>query len=580
MSETQRAVNAPSRPLQEPDPLGWALRLALSGHLIRTPNGPVLSAGFPLPRPPQAQAWSELEAAGGLLAGVGCGDGKTLIGLLAPMVLALSPTLYLVPAGLLPEVEKERARWSRYYKLPDALLVYSYEKLSRPAAARFLEDYQPRVIIADEAHWIANRDSTRWGRLWRYLEEHGECVFVDMTGTITGRSLREFAHRSFAALGTGSPLPADRYHLEDWAECLDSQGRPTAHQWRRLKPLVERWGRGEGWTRNKERKAVHRRALRRRLEATPGVILTRKGSTSASLVLHLWRDLEVPEEVSKALKTVERGESPDGCVFESDADQWRASTEVLAGFWYQWDWSRWTGSYHQRDAWLEARSDWARYVRRELRLCSGPGYDSPSLVRDHVKNAVCAPGPCRAVGGIYDAWRRWAPLSSIPAPPTIARPLSTYLVDHAVRWANAQPEPVLLWYRDKHVGQLLQERGVPAFGSGTQPPDLPITCALSIGAHGRGRNLQDRWRLSLVLQPLSSGKRWEQMLARTHRPGQPHPSVEWAVYQHHAILRRALARATEDASYTASITGNAQRLLFADRVVSPAGSSPLVPPHQ
>ena len=85
---------------------------------------------------------------------------------------------------------------------------------------------------------------------------------------------------------------------------------------------------------------------------------------------------------------------------------------------------------------------------------------------------------------------------------------------------------------------------------------------MSIKAHGVGKNLQHGWRKQLILEPPSSGTVWEQMLGRTHRPGQEADSVEAHVYCHTAPLAQAIVGARQDADYIEGATGSRQKLKY------------------
>ena len=60
----------------------------------------------------------------------------------------------------------------------------------------------------------------------------------------------------------------------------------------------------------------------------------------------------------------------------------------------------------------------------------------------------------------------------------------------------------------------------------------------------------------------SSGKVWEQLLGRTHRPGQGADVVEVHIYQHTGAYKQALSSAIKDAEYIQDTTGSGQKLLY------------------
>jgi hypothetical protein len=101
------------------------------------------------------------------------------------------------------------------------------------------------------------------------------------------------------------------------------------------------------------------------------------------------------------------------------------------------------------------------------------------------------------------------------------------------------------------------------FGSGSDvPPGTLATPCLSIAVHGKGKNLQ-AWDQNLVLEPPSSGAKWEQLIGRTHRQGQSSKvvSLDVAVLSYHDTDK--LKKAREEADYIATMTGQDQRLQIA-----------------
>ena len=108
----------------------------------------------------------------------------------------------------------------------------------------------------------------------------------------------------------------------------------------------------------------------------------------------------------------------------------------------------------------------------------------------------------------------------------------------------------------------MAEAGIPVYGAGHYPPEKGPTCAMSIRAHGVGKNLQHGWSNQLVVEPPSSGNVWEQLLGRTHRPGQQADTVRVTVYTHTPAFRDAVLKAKKDAHYIQDTTGSRQKLLY------------------
>ena len=88
------------------------------------------------------------------------------------------------------------------------------------------------------------------------------------------------------------------------------------------------------------------------------------------------------------------------------------------------------------------------------------------------------------------------------------------------------------------------------------------TVLASVRSHGVGANLQ-KYCQNLVLSPSPSGATWEQLLGRTHRPGQTADEVETIVYQHTPEVREALEKARANSEYIERSTWQRQKLNFA-----------------
>jgi hypothetical protein len=87
----------------------------------------------------------------------------------------------------------------------------------------------------------------------------------------------------------------------------------------------------------------------------------------------------------------------------------------------------------------------------------------------------------------------------------------------------------------------------------------------SIKAHGTGKNLQHGWSNNIVLYPPANGSIWEQLIGRTHRPGQEADRVRVYVFRWHAESTKAWEQALSDAELAETTMRQPQKLLYADR---------------
>ena len=513
-------------------------------------------------RPIQSQALAALEDAKGGLFSIGVGWGKTLIGFLAAHATKSKFTIFLAPASTCAQLESNYMKLKGQFKLGPVEIV-SYGRLSRPDGSdlleRLAEPYKDEeiIIVCDEVHRIKRKESARTKRVIRFLREHQAVRFVGMSGTLTSKGLKDMAHIAEMALRENSPLPRDRNHINAWAECIDVDGQPGDTDWKTVVPLWKLYNDESVFrSRYKDRRTRIRKAFQQRFRTSPGVVASVEGALGCSLEL-LKMPLLTPPSIENALElAVDEEATPDGDVFKDDSSQWRALRQISAGFYYRWVWP----DGEADEDWLDARYEWSRCVRRELSYSAKQGYDSPLLVANQVARELEE----GRRGFIHRAWALWfgSGLSKQKAPPTEAVWIDDFLIRDAVAWAGRQEEPVILWYESKAVEDKLRENGIPVYGAGNNPPETGPTCAMSIRAHGVGKNLQHGWSSQLALELPSSGTVWEQLLGRTHRPGQEADTVKFYMYQHTQPYKQAMAKARTDAAYIQDTTGGRQKLLY------------------
>ena len=225
-AELERIRHLPRRSL---DHTSLALIEQLTSAL-KTPSGQQTL------RPIQALTLAELTEARGGFCPIVAGGGKTAISYLAATMLGARRPLLLVPASLRDKTRKEFRELAKHWDgpHPDAIRIESYELLGRPEQGKqlgadgrvlreeFLVRYNPDLIIMDEAHKVKDPKTSVCKRLRRFLKNNRVSV-VAMSGTMTTRSIKDYAHIAEWCLGKMSPVPQRYTDLETWARALDDK---------------------------------------------------------------------------------------------------------------------------------------------------------------------------------------------------------------------------------------------------------------------------------------------------------------------------------------------------------------------
>lgn len=499
-------------------------------------------------RPVQAIALAEMAQWGGAFLPIRVGGGKTLISLLAPRMFPhVSRPLILLPAALRDKTRRELAEYRKHWILPAFVRIESYETLSRAGAADFLEQYQPDLIVADEGHKLKNPGAAVTKRVARYLRKHrNQCVFVIMSGTITKRSIRDFAHLTSWALPKTNPCPEDFNVLDEWSRALDVNVHPS----RRLAPGALNLLRYDP-------EEDIRRAFRRRLVQSPGVVATQEGPLPIGLRIRS-HALALPESLRQAYDRLRTSwTTPDDWPIEDGVALWRHARELATGFYSRWN-------PRPPDDWRDARRAWAA-VCREILSSNRRNLDTELQVRQAVEAGLYP-----EASEILARWKAIAPTFEVHAEAVwLSDETIDWIADHARRHG-----PCLIWTDRPAVGNRLADRhgfrfyanlGLDATGRFVErhDPERDGSCVVSINANREGRNLQ-AWSRNLVVDVPPNGAIWEQMLGRTHRDGQRAEVVSVDVLFGCIEDVEAFWRAVKDSDYAEAMTGQAQKLVHAD----------------
>lgn len=534
------------------------------------------------------QAWllTEAREVGGILGPVGVGHGKSLCDLLVAMVVPETKTaVLLLPPNLKSQMlEVDWHFYGQHWKLPNlaggkfyypgrpTLHVVAYSELSGSRATDLLQRLRPDLVALDEAHSVRNRTAARTKRFLRYFQQFPNTKLFAWSGTLTSRSLKDYAHLSAFALHDGSPAPLHWPTVEEWAGHLDSSDIRT--------PAGKLGGFGED----------ARVGYGKWQVATRGVISSGDSESCQASLTISERKIEAPEQVKKLIADLEDSWTrPDGEELVDAMSMGRCAKQLSCGFYYRWRWPR-KEPVEVIERWLLARKNWHKELREKLKHAQ-PHMDSPLLLAkaairyfkgyvhvtrdeqgEETERKQFPPGTAHGPLPTWKSefWQEWETVRDTAKPETEAIWVSDFFVEDCVAWLKEGPG--LLWYEfdglARRVNSVARGSGVDSFvhvGPGEDGNQKVISLGgreatlISIRAHGTGKNLQQFSR-NLVANPPSSGSDWEQLLGRTHRAGQKADEVTFEVYRHTEPFRKAVEKARDLSQYIEESFGATQKL--------------------
>jgi hypothetical protein len=571
-------------------------------------------------RPIQSASLIESNEANGLFAPISVGGGKELISLLLPEAMDSERAVIIIPSQLREQYAREIDEvYGPHFNLPMERIVriITYSDLSQAKNTGLLDELEPDLIVCNEVHNLKRKGSARTKRFLRYMRENPHCRLAALSGTMTSRSILDYAHIIELALRKNSPLPDGHEELALWAAALDVKVKKAADPGVLKLFLLP------------EDKGNVRLGYRRRLVTIKGVIASQQGSIGTGLLVEPIQPPNIPQAVTEALEEVEKTWAYNGEVFASPISFWRFCRQMSSGFYLRWVWPKGAPDEDDQD-WLNARAAWKKAMREKLKT-AGEGMDSELLLsnaaerwrkktedhskcegefvgKDHSKctkrcthypdrpdrctgeapeyrSTKCNLYPkhvqhCTGVKSVrpkegaklfaseeYIAWKKVKGRYN-PSPPTEAVIVSDFVVHAAIARARYHMEKgrtVIIWYADVAIGDLLEKAsGFPRFGQGADASNVKedvIIC--SIATQGTGKNLQ-HYNTSVIITMPTSGKDMEQLIGREHRPGQEADTVVIEYFDHTASLDKCMDDVIADAMYIEETNGGEQKILYAD----------------
>lgn len=578
--DMERILALPRR--GKPDPLTLSLGMTA---FLKKPDGKQCL------RPIQAWALAEAAQRGGLLAPITIGGGKTLLGLLMPMVMPrCERAVLLIPPSLKAQLLlHDWDFYGQHWRLPNlndgkerhrdgrpTLWVVTYNEISSPKNPVYLEQMKPDLVLADECHKLRGATTTSRGRRFiQYFADHPETRFCGWSGTLTSRSVKDYAHLAQIALDVGSPLPLEASEVDDWAMALD----PTEYNFDpgELKRLCVP---GEGV----------RQGFCRRLVDTAGVVASGASELSTTLTFYERKAPPVPVEILKDLRELRRDpdmggwKRPDGEELPDIMRVQACARELAQGMYMRWKFPR-NEPLPVREYWFARRQDFNRELREKLKA-PVPYLDSPNLcIRAAIRwyeggCPVChreaeAPHDDGCSGAVTRplwpsfCWPAWHKAKDTVEHTTEVVWVDDYLMNDAVAWGREAPG--IVWVEHPAVGErIAQLSGFKYFGGGEQASidilkeDGSKTIICSIRARSEGLNLQHAFWRNLIVAPPADAALIEQAVGRTHRSGQVKDGVVVFWYLHTSEMSDALDKARNRAEYIHTTLGSAQKLVYGD----------------
>jgi hypothetical protein len=511
-----------------------ALIKEVTAHFSVNPKNPPRILQFH-----QALALAELAKYGMLYGGLlGVGSGKTDISYLAGSFF--DRPLLLLPGALAKKGESDIIELKKFWRFSPPN-VMSYQQLSRNGADEALYQYLPDVIIADEAHMLANRSAGRTRKLERFRQAH-PCPFIPLTGTQTQDGLHDYHHLMMWSLGVNAPIPELLSEAQRWSEALgvtDFEIREPGA----LLTLVP----AERKIFSGDEKKRARNAFAYRMINTKCVQANSEPGYNGSLNVFVERRKE--PSIADALHMIEKTWTlPDGKELIDPLEINRYGRQLSLGFWYEWDPA-------PPKHWMEVRKAWGKIVRRIL---SESSYlDTPYQVQ------------LLAIEEGLEQWNAWAAVRDSYKPETKANFISEFIVPLTKKRIAKKPNTVV-WVEHRAIGELLARKlGLPFFAAeglsaeGALIDEYRGKHAIAmVGSCGTGHNLQHNFSNNLLLSPFGSAKKMEQLIGRTHRMNQKAPEVNMEIIVHSSYHEKSLSKLRARVEYMHE-SGSKQKLALA-----------------
>jgi hypothetical protein len=461
--------------------------------------------------PRQAISIVEVSAAWGGLLFLPVGSGKTLVSFLLPTVLDARRTLLIMKGNALAKQKTPHdfSQLRRKWTSPrHPVKVVTLEWMSPERAASFLDEWDPDLIILEEADDFASTENAAVRRLDRFIrakrdraEEAGglearrkAVAVVALTGTPIRKSLMGVWHIICWCLDVDAPVPLTKTEAHMWALCIDE------HDGRRPSPgpLGRTVDDARAW-------------FRQRLLETPGVVAFDGDSCSAPLTIRVRLARECSHVDAVFERFMVEQESPGGISVSEPLSRLLFEGQAGCGLYSYWQ-------PPPPKYWLAARRAFARLARDRIedsQRSARPIDTDKQVVRRFGSDPIVREW-MRVRGDFDDLKNRrvaW---------------FSRATLDSCHDWLRALDMPGIVFCGSVDFARALsREARLPYYGAqGLTDDGSSIVHAkpgrsiiASWQANKKGLNLQP-WPRMLIVMPPQSAKWLEQIIGRVHRQGQ------------------------------------------------------------
>jgi len=597
--------------------------------------------------PTQTEALVAYLREGGLWGYIGVGKGKALISVACAAAAyrkGLRKILLLIPPKLTLQTVEKVLPWLRRQlpvnlpvhvisgkskkmrekasKQKSGLFIMAWSQLSIVDTDELLANVAPELIIADEAHNLSNKTSSRYKRVNRYMVEKPETEFIALSGTMGKKTLNDYYHIMKWCLKDKCPMPRTQVEVDNWANVLDTSFSEYTSDGTLL-PMLN-WAKMNGRSELERDIAGYRKSFNHRLATTRGIVFAIGEDDIGTSILFNNISADVPddyegmEELNRLRDQLHQLDtSPDGDIIDFAIHKFRHDYELTAGFYNSLKWplvedvmKRRDLSNYEADALLErskdyhrANQEYHREVRSWLQEYACEKLDTPLLLSNAmsvyrrrlaeyeankelpVEDRKDLERPHNPVGSdLYDAWEV---KNKMDFPERIERDseavrVCDYKIQAAKKWAMAlkKGEGAIVWYYNHEVGKwanhLFQEagldvvfcdsgdRGYKAINNEANYNKIMIA---SISAYREGLNLQ-KVKHSFYLQFPRASYFAEQSLGRNHRTGCTYDELVFTTCNSNDFDHNMFSAVLADALFNHQ-AGSRQKLIYGSYVQNP-----------